>query len=117
LDGVEAWDRAGTAHIRSRTDVSFRAAERHAEIGHAVLKRRGLAAVFMVRFEHGPRVDVTVLQREQLAFPGGADPDALLRARPVTDRVEHHLAAQHESDWPANLPSGGCGQRTMRPGE
>jgi len=66
---------------------------------------------------NGRRVDVIVLHRQQLAFPGCADADALLGARPVTNRVKHHLAAQHQSDWSANLPCSGSGQRTVHPGE
>src|SRR6476646_8428344 len=34
----------------------------------------------------------------------------------MTDSMEHHFAAQDNSNWPAHLPGRGCGQRTDRPG-
>ena len=68
LSGIEAGDRTGTAHVRSSADVSFRAAERYSQIWHAVVERCGLAAVFMVRVQHGPLINVVVLQGQQFAF-------------------------------------------------
>ena len=86
-----------------------------AKVGHAVLERRGFAAVFVVVVEHRPLIDVVVLERDELAFRRRAEPDALLCARPVTDRLEHHLAADHEFDRLAELPRRGGGERTLRP--
>ena len=54
LGGVEPGHRAGAAHVGRCADVALGAAERHAQVGHAVLERRGLAAVFVVVVEHRP---------------------------------------------------------------
>ena len=60
-------------------------------------------------------VDVVVLERDEFAVRRRAKPHALLRARPVTDRLEHHLAAEHEFHRLAQLPRRRGGERTLRP--
>ena len=79
LGGVEPGHRAGAAHGGRRADVAPGAAERHAQVGHAVLERRRLAAVFVVVVEDRRVVDVVVLERDELAVGRGAEPHALLR--------------------------------------
>ena len=71
---------------RRRADVALRAAERHAQIRHAVLERRRLAAVFVIVVEHRRVVDVVVLERDELAVGRGAEPHALLGARTMARR-------------------------------
>jgi len=51
------------------------------EVGHAVLERRGLAAIFVVGFEHRPVVNVVVLERDEFAVGRGAKAHALLGSR------------------------------------
>ena len=60
-------------------------------------------------------VDVVVLERDELAVRRGAEPHALLGARAMADRLEHHLAADDELDRLAELPRRRGGERTMRP--
>ena len=64
LGRVEPGHTAGPSHVGPCADVSPCAAETHAEVGHAVLERSGLAAIFMMRVEHRAVVDVVVLQRD-----------------------------------------------------
>ena len=52
LGRVEPGHRAGAAHGGRRADVAPGAAKGHAEVGHAVLERRRLAAVLVVVIEH-----------------------------------------------------------------
>src|SRR5205807_5592053 len=59
--------------------------------------------------------DIVVLQRDQLPVGGCAQPHALLCAGAMTDRLEHHLAADHELDRLAQLPRRRGGERTVRP--
>src|SRR5262245_37694381 len=112
---VQAGHCARAAHIGAAADVSLRAAERNAQVRYAVMKRSRLAAIFMVRVEHRPLIDVIVLQRDQFALWRCADTDALLGARPMTDGVEHHLAGEYQSHRPAELPRCSGGERTQRP--
>ena len=55
-------------------------------------------------------VDVIVLERDELALRRGAEPHTLLSARTMTDRLEHHLAADHELHRLAELPRRRRGQ-------
>ena len=112
LGRVEPGHGAGSAHVGCCADVALGAAERHAQVGHAVMERRGLAAVFVVVVEHRQVVDVVVLQRDELAVGRGAEAHALLRAGAMTDRLEHHLAADHELDRLAELPRRSRGERS-----
>ena len=52
LGRVEPGHGAGAAHVRRCADVALGASERHAQVGHAVLERRRLAAVFVMGIEH-----------------------------------------------------------------
>ena len=79
------------------------------------MERRRFTAVLVVVIEHRPVINIIVLQRDELAFAGGAEPDSLLSVRAMTDRLEHHLAAEHEFDWLAKLPRRSGRERTMRP--
>jgi hypothetical protein len=51
LNRIEAGHGAGAAHIGRCTNVALGPSERHAQVGHAVLKRRGFAAVFVMGIE------------------------------------------------------------------
>ena len=62
------------------------------------------AAVFMMSVEHRPRVDVIVLQRDELAVLHSAESQALLGARTMADRLKHHLPADDGFHRPAQLP-------------
>ena len=62
-------------------------------------------------------VDVIVLERDELAVGSGAEPHTLLRAGAMTDRLEHHLATEHELDRLAQLFRRRDRKRTMRPRE
>ena len=115
LGRVKPGHTAGPSHVGPCPDVSLCAAETHAEVGHAVLERSCLAAIFMVRVEHRAVVDIVVLHRDQLAVGRGAETNALLGARAMTDRLEHHLAAEHEFHRLAQLPRRGRGECTIRP--
>ncbi len=79
------------------------------------MERSGLAAVFVIIIEDGFVVDVVVLERDQPPVRGCTQPHALLGAGAVTDRLEHHLAAEHQFDRLAELPRRRDGERTMRP--
>ena len=57
------------------------------------------------------RVDVVVLERDELAVGRGAQPHALLGAGPMADRLEHHLAADDELHRLAELPRRRGGER------
>src|SRR5207253_11021782 len=59
--------------------------------------------------------NVVVLERDEFAVAGGAEAHALLSARAMTDRLKHHLAADHEFHRLAELPRRGRGERTVRP--
>src|SRR5437763_11556915 len=80
------------------------------------MKRHRLASVFVIVIENCMVVDVVVLERDQLSLSGGAETHPLLRARTMTDTLEHHLAAEDEFDRFAQLPRRRDGERTMRPG-
>src|SRR5262245_5906269 len=112
---VQTGHGAWAAHIGSSADVSLRAAEGNAQVRYAVLIRRRLAAIFMMRVKHRALIDVIVPQRDQFALRRCADTDALLGARPMTDCVEHHLAGEYQSHRPAELPRCSGGERTHRP--
>ena len=60
-------------------------------------------------------VHVVVLQRDELAVGRRAEAHALLGARPMPGRLEHHLAADHELHRPAELPRRRGGERAVRP--
>src|SRR5207248_2314966 len=107
--------RAGTAHVSRCADVASCAAEAHAQVGHAVMERRRLAAVFVVIVEHGHVIDIIVLQRYELAVARGAEANTLLSARPMADRLEHHLATDDQLHRSAYLPGRGDGKRNVRP--
>src|ERR1700739_4416641 len=62
LGGVESGNSSGTAHISAASNISPGAAEGHAQIGHAVLKRCSFATVLVMCIEHGARVNVVVVQ-------------------------------------------------------
>src|SRR5215467_15730079 len=115
LGRVESGHPARAAHVGASADVAFGAAERHAQVRHAVLKRRSLAAIFMMGVKHRPLVDVIVLQRDQFTVWRCAETDALLGARPMTDGVKHHLSGEYQSHRPAELPRCSGGERTQRP--
>ena len=110
---VQAGNCAGAAHVGSAADVSFGASKRHAQIGHTVLERRRLAAILVMSIKYGPRVNIIVLHRNELAVARCAQANALLCARAVPDSLEHHLAANDELHWFAKLPCGGRGKRTQ----
>src|ERR1700748_41410 len=59
--GVETGYSSGAAHIGPPAGVSLGASEGHAQIGHAVLERGGLAAVLMMCVKHRTRVDVIMV--------------------------------------------------------
>src|SRR6266581_8967040 len=56
-----------------------------------------------------------MLEGDEFAVRSCAQPHALLGARAMTDRLEHHLAADDEFHRLAQLPRGGGGERTLRP--
>jgi hypothetical protein len=70
----------------------------------------------VVIIENGMVVDVIVLERNKLPVFRGAEPDALLGARTMTDALEHHFSAEDEFHGLAQLPRGRDRERTMRPG-
>ena len=51
-----------------------------------------------------------MLERDEFSVACRAEPHALLGARPVTDRLEHHLTAEHELHRLAQLPRR-CGRK------
>src|SRR5689334_4690504 len=69
----------------------------------------------MMRVKHRPRVNVIMVQRHELALACGAQANALLCQRAMADRMEHHLASEHQPHWPTDLSRSGCGKRTQRP--
>src|SRR5437762_9988699 len=114
--GIEPGYSAGATHIGSASDVSFSTAKGHTQIRHAVLEGRSLAAVFMMSIKDRPRVNVVMVQRDQLSFFSRSQTNALLSARPMSNGVKHHFASEHQSHRPAHLSRGGCCQRTQCPG-
>ena len=80
-----------------------------------MVERRRLAAVFVIVIEHRVVIDVVVLERDEPSVSGGAEAHTLLGAGTMTDRLEHHLAADDEFDRLTQLPGRSDGERTMRP--
>ena len=60
-------------------------------------------------------MNIIMLERDQLAVGGSAEAHALLRARTMTDCLEHHFAADDELDRLAELPRCRRSQRAVRP--
>src|SRR5438552_4581861 len=79
------------------------------------MERRRLAAVFVIISEACVLVDVIMLERDEFSIRRSAEPHTLLSARTMTDRLEHHLAAEDEFDRLAQLPRRRDRERTMRP--
>src|SRR5580704_16136219 len=79
------------------------------------MERRRLTAVFVIIIKDCVVVDVVVLERDELPISGSAEANALLRPRTMTDRLEHHFAADDEFDGLMELPRRRDGERTMRP--
>src|SRR5438105_13037955 len=80
------------------------------------MERCGLTAVFVIIIEDRLVKDVIVLERNEFSVRGRAQPYALLCARTMPDRLEHHLAADNYFDGFSKLPCR-CGrERAMAPG-
>src|SRR4029077_4591581 len=90
-------------------------AELYPEVRHAVLERRGLAAVFVIIIEDCEIVDVIVLERDELSVRCGTEAHPLLGAGTMTNCLEHHLAADDKFDRLAQLPRRRAGGRAMGP--
>ena len=60
-------------------------------------------------------VDVIVLERDELSVSCGAEAHPLLGAGTMTNRLEHHLAADDKFDRLAQLPRRRDGERAMCP--
>src|SRR6185503_837679 len=76
--GVKTGDSAGTAHVRSAADVSLGAPKGDAQIRHTILERRALAAILVMSVKYRTRVDVIMVQRQQLAFARSTQSNPLL---------------------------------------
>ena len=98
LGRVKSGHRARAAHVGWCADVAPRASEFHAQIRHAVMERRRFTAILVIVVEDDAVVDVIVLERDELSLRRGAEAHPLLGAGTMTDRLEHHLAAEHELD-------------------
>src|SRR5207247_9852950 len=59
--------------------------------------------------------DVIVLQRDEVAVRGHAQPHALLRSGPMPNRLEHHFAAHDDFDGLSELSRRRDRERTMGP--
>src|SRR5438552_2242261 len=79
------------------------------------MERRGFAAVFVIVIEDCLLADVIMLERDELAVGGCAQPHALLGAGTMADRLEHHLAGDHYFDGLSELPCGRGRERAMAP--
>src|SRR5437667_8017 len=82
-------------HVGRRPEVASGAAEFYPQVRHAVLEGRRLTAILVIVVKHRPVIAVVVLKRDELALRRRAEPHALLGAGAMTDRLKHHLAAEH----------------------
>src|SRR5207248_3336840 len=106
---------AGSPHGRGRADIAPGATELDAQIGHAVMERCGLAAVFVIVIEDRLVQNVIMLERNEFPIGRRAEPYALLGARTMPNGLEHHLAADHYFDGFAELPCRRGRERAMAP--
>ena len=74
---------AGSPHGRRRADIAPGATELDAQIGHAVMEGRGLAAVFVIVIENRLVQNVIMLERNEFPIGRRAEPYALLGARTI----------------------------------
>ncbi len=70
----------------------------HPQVWRTVVERRRFTAILVVILEHRAVVDVIVVERDELAFRCGAEPDPLLSMGAMARRLERHLPAEHELD-------------------
>ena len=116
LGRIESGHCAGSAHRRGRADIAPGASKRHAQVRHAVKEGRGLATVLVIIIGDCLVEDVIVLERDELAVRGRAQPHALLRSGTMPNRLEHHFAAHDDFDGLSELSRRRDGERAMGPG-
>ena len=104
-----------TAPTQPCANIATGAAKRNAQVRHAVKVGRGLATVLVIIIEDCLVEDVIVLQRDELAVRGRAQPHALLRSGTMPNRLEHHFAAHDDFDGLSELSRRRDRQRTMGP--
>ncbi len=117
LDGKEAGDGTGAAHGRGGADVAADQRRGDEQIGCAVEKGSGLAAVLVDVVGEGGVIAVVLMEADELAVFGGTDADVLLGLGAMADGSEHEAAGYVDFDRTHELTAGHGGERRLGPGE